>query len=182
MNPSEYAYNFGSVEGVESTSANCRRYPPNLKPDIFTDQFTYCNGTQLKLADCNSGSEQYMSSDYYEWSASTSAQQLLFIFPTRKILTTITLYYYSDSDRGLPRLRFVAVPDVFNVWEAPAAAYKYVEVAAVSHSGEPAGHRNVSIEFNFNTKKVLLSKFSSALAFAVSEVEFYICHSKSVTR
>ena len=165
----------GSFSTVESTSANCRRYPPGLKPGIFTEQFTYCNGTQLKLADSNLGSEQYISSDYYELPASTSTQWLLFSFPTRVNLTTITLHYYSDSDRGLPRLRFFAVPDDFNVWDAPTAAHKYVEVAAVSHSGEPAGRRNVSIEFNFNTKKVLLFKIRSALAFAVSEVEFISC-------
>ena len=116
-----------------------------------------------------------MSSDHYEWSASTSNQKLLFSFPTRVNLTTITLHYYSDSNRGLLRLWFVAVPDDFGVWDAPAGAHKYVEVAAVSHSGELAGHRNVSIEVNFNTKKVLLFKFRSALSFAVSEVEFSIC-------
>ena len=180
--PSEYAYNFGSVQSVESTSANCRRYPPGLEVDIFTEQFIHCNGTQLKLTDSNLGSEQYINSDYYEWSASTRSQ-LLFLFPTRVNLTTISLHYYSDSDRGLPRLRFFVVPDDFDVWDAPTAARdRYVEVAAVSLDGAPAGPTNVSIEFNFRTKKVLLLKFRSAFDFAVSEVEFSICHSKLVTR
>ena len=157
MYSSEYAYKCGSVQSFESASANCRRYLSGLKVGIFTEQFIHCNGTQLKLTDSNLGSEQYISSDYYEWSAS-SAHQLLFIFPTRVNFTAITMHYYSDSDRGLPRLRFFAVPDDFDVWDAPHAAYRYVEVAAVSPGGEPAGPRNVSIEFNFNTMKVLLLK------------------------
>ena len=153
----------------------------SLKVGIFTEQFVHCNGTQLKLTDSNLASEQYISSDHYEWSASASVQ-LLFIFQTRVNLTTITLHYYSDSVRDLPRLRFFVVPDNFNVWNAPSAAYRYVEVAAVSPGGEPAGPRNVSIKFNFNTKKVLLSKFGSALNFALSEVDFCICPSKLATR
>ena len=52
------------------------------------------------------------------WSAGRGGQ-LLFIFPTRVSLTTITLHYYSDSVPGLPRLRFYAVPDDFNARDAP---------------------------------------------------------------
>ena len=102
--PSEYAYNHGSVNRDENTNANCRRYPLGLEQGVFTYQFTHCDGTQLKLADSDLGSEQHISSDYYEWPASTSTQQLLFTFPTRVNLTTITLHYYSDSNRGLLRL------------------------------------------------------------------------------
>ena len=91
INPSECAYNFGSVQTDESTSANCRSYPPGFELGIFTNQF---NGTQLKLAGSNLGSEQYISSDYYEWPASTATQQLLFSSLTRINLTTITLHYY----------------------------------------------------------------------------------------
>ena len=147
-----YAYNFGSVSRVESTSANCRMYPPGLNVGIFTDQFTHCNGTQLQLADSDLGSEQYISSDYYEWPASTSTQQLWFLFPTRVHLTTITLHYYSDSDRDLPRLRFYVIPGDFDIWCAPTVVHKYVDVAVLSPGGEPTGRRNVSIKVNFNTK------------------------------
>ena len=42
----------------------------------------------------------------------------------------------------------------------------------MSHSGEPACHKNVSTEFIINANKVLMFKYSSELAFAVSEVEF----------
>ena len=48
------------------------------------------------------------------------------------------------------------MPDDFDVWDAPTPALRHVEVAAVSPGGEPVGRRNVSIEFNFSTKKVLL--------------------------
>ena len=102
---------------------------------------------------------------------------MLFIFPTRVSLTTITLHYYSDSHRGLPRLRFYAAPDDHNIWDVPTTSYPHVDVAAHA-GGEPTGCRNISINVNFNTNKVLMYKFSSSFQFAVSEVEFFACNGK----
>ena len=96
-------------------------------------------------------------------------------------MTTITLHYYSDSDRGLPRLRFYAVPDDFDIWDAPTTSITNVDVAAVPPGGEPAGRKNFSINVNFNTKKLLMYKFSSTFQFAVSEVEFFNCKQLSIT-
>ena len=180
MYPSEYAYSDDSVTRAESASANCRRYPHNLKPLPIgsTQDYYHCDGNQLRLADSDLGQEQYSNSDYYVWPTGRD-EQLLFIFPTRVSLTTITLHYYSDSDRGLPRLRFYAVPDDFDVWDAPTTGNPHVEVTAVLPSGEPAGRRNVSIDVNFNTQKVFMYKFSGSFQFAVSEVEFFLqCISK----
>ena len=75
---------------------------------------------------------------------------MLFIFPTRVNLITITLHYYSDSilDLGLPRLRVFVVPDDFDIWLAPSVSYSYVEVAAVPQGGRLAGRRNISISKN----------------------------------
>ena len=174
MYPSEYAYHVNSVSEQESASANCRRYPGGLQEEVFTEEYTHCNGTQLKLTDSNIGQEQYQISDYYVWPAG-SAAQLLFIFPTRVSLTTITLHYYSDSAQGLPRLSFYAVPNGFDVWNAPTASNPSVDVASVPPGGEPAGQRSVNITVNFNTMKVLMYKFRSSFAFAVSEVEFFTC-------
>ena len=175
---SEYAYRDDSVNRAESGSANCRRYPESgLQTGVFTDQYTHCDGMQRKLTDSDLGQEQYHHTDYYVWIAGKDAQ-LLFIFPTRVSLTTITLHYYSDSDQGLPRLRFYAVPDDFNVWDSPATTYPRVKVAAVPSDGEPAGRRNVSINFNFNTRKVLMCIYSSTFEFAISEVEFFTCSGK----
>ena len=108
----------------------------------------------------------------------SSGHQLLFIFSTRVNLTTITLHYYSNNALGLPKLRFWSVPNDFEIWDAPTASYSYVEVAAMPPGGVPAGRRNVSVDFYFNTKKVLL-RFSNTYAFAVSEVEFCSCNGKS---
>ena len=179
MYPSEYAYHDHSVNRDESASAKCRRYPPsNLPGGLHTEDYIHCDGTQLKLADSNFGQEQYQSTDYYVWS-SRSGEQLLFIFPTRVSLTTITLHYYSDSVQGLPRLVFYAVPDDFGVWDVPTTSYPQVNVASVLPGGEPAGHRSVSINFNFGThKKVLMFKYGSTIRLAVSEVQFFICSSK----
>ena len=168
MYPSEYAYRDDSVSRAESASAKCRRYPP------YADDYTHCDGRQFKLADSNFGREQYRSSDYYVWSAGGDGQ-LLFIFSLRVSLTTITLHYYSDSDRGLPRLTFYAVPDDFDVWDAPTTSMPHIDIASVLP--ELAQHRNVSINVDFNmTRKVLMYKYRSRFQFAVSEVEFFICN------
>ena len=125
--------------------------------------YIYCDGDQLKLSDSDRGSNtEYTASSYYVWSAG-SHEQLLFIFPTRVSLTTITLHYYSDSVRGLPRLRFYAVPDELNVWDSPINA----PLVGIPSVPDPIGGRNVKIKVNanFNTKKVLMSKLSSPLQF-----------------
>ena len=56
--------------------------------------------------------------------------------------------------------------------DALPSGTQHVEVAVVVPGGEPAGRRNVSINVNFNAKKVLMYKFSATYQFAVSEVEF----------
>ena len=177
MYPSEYAYKSNSVYKSERSSANCRPYASGLAANVFTDDYNHCDGTPLRLADSDLGSEQFsLSSDYYVWNNGTSGSPLLFIFPTRVKLTTITLHYYSDTARGLPRLRFWSVPDDFEVWDTLLASYSRVEIAAVPPGGEPAGHRNVTVNFNFmNIKKILMYKFSSSIASALSEVEFFTC-------
>ena len=177
VNPSEYAYRDDSVTRVESASANCRRYPENLLQGetIFTNEYTHCDGTRLKLANTNLGQEEYQATDHYLWTTG-KAEQLLFIFPTRVSLTTITLHYYSDSVRGRPRLRFYAVPDDFDVWDAQTLGTPYAGIASVPPGGESAGRRSVSISVNFNIKKVLMLKYSSNLQLAVSEVEFFRCN------
>ncbi len=160
---SEYAYRDDSVNRAESASANCRRYSAYLQAPagVFTKQYVHCDGIQRKLTDSDLGGEQYQPTDYYQGHVG-SDEQLLFIFPTTVSLTTITLHYYSDTFRDLPRLRFHAVPDDFDVWDVPFTSYLYVNVASVSPGGEPANHRNVSINVNFNTKKVLMYKYSSS--------------------
>ena len=177
--PSEYAYHMDSVYRSERTSANCRNYPSN--PERSED-YIHCDGTLLRLTDSDFGSEQYTPSDYYVWQTDeTRNYQLLFIFPTRFNLTTITLHYYSDGVRDLPRLSFYAVPDDFDVWDAPTSGYSYVDVAAVPPSGELAGHRNVSIMYYRYTSKLLLVKSASSYSFQVSELEFlcYNCNGKN---
>ena len=177
--PSEYAYLGNSVTRMESTSANCRMYQDGLSENIGTETFYHCDGKLLKLADSDFGSEQYRSSEYYVWSARTSTRQLLFIFPTMVNLASIAIHYYSDSDsiqgrsHSLSKLKFYVVPDTFEVWDAPKSGYRYAQVDATEPGGEPAGHRSVSINVNFNTKKVLMQKFTSMFHFAVSEVEFF---------
>ena len=172
--PSEYVYNRYSVYHSESMSANCRNYPSgDATASVHPENYIHCDGTTLRLSDSDIGPETYNSSDYYVWTPGSGNRQLLFIFPTRVDLTTITLHYYSDSVRGLPRLRFWFVPDDFDVWYAPDVTNSYVEVAAMPPDGGPAGPRNVSVGFSVTTMKLLMVKFSSTYSFAVSEVEFF---------
>ncbi len=112
---------------------------------------------QRKLTDSDLGQQQYQYTDYYRWPTDSDGQ-LLFIFPTAVSFTTITLHYYSDNFRGLPRLRFYAVPDDFDIWDRPTTSYPRVDVASVPPGGEPAGHRKFTINVNSNTKKVLMYK------------------------
>ena len=176
MYPSEYAYQRNSVTRSERSSANCRPYESGLDEKASaTQNYNHCVGSQLRLTDSDLGSEQYRSSVYYVWNAGSSDHQLLFIFPTRVNLTTITLHYYGDNVRGLSRLRFFAVPDDFAIWDGLVSSYSNVEIAAVPPGGEPAGRRNVSVNVNFTTKKILMYKYSSSLMLAVSEVEFFTC-------
>ena len=95
-------------------------------------------------------------------------------------MTTITLHYYSDSVRGLPRLVFHAVSDDYNIWDGLRTNYRPTEVAAVPPDGEPVGLMNVNINVSFNTRKVLMYKSSADFGFAVSEVEFFTCDSKLI--
>ena len=185
--PLEYAYHKDSVTRMESASANCRMYQDGLSElNTGTEHYYHCDGWPLKLTDSNLGLEQYTSNAYYVWSAGTDKRQLLFIFPTMVNLASITLHYYHDSDsiqgrsHSLPRLRFYAVPNTFDIWNTLTTSYKYVEVAAVPPGGEPAGPRNVSINVSFNTKKVLMQKFRSKFYFAVSEVQFFTCLGKLI--
>ena len=162
---------------MTTSEANCETYPSNSEDGGI--DYTHCDGTQLKLTDSDLGSEQYNSGDYYVWNTVSSIGRLLFIFQTRVNLTTIALHYYSDNDKGLPRLRFFAVPDDFEVWTAQTGSNRLVDIDAVLPGGEPAGRRNISVNVDFmNVKKVLLYKFSGSIILAASEVEFFTCISK----
>ena len=173
MYPSEYAYHRDSVYRTERASANCRNYL--VSPQLGSEKYIHCDGTQLRLTDSDIGSNQYTSSDYYVWPDETRSSQLLFIFPTRVTLTNITLHYYHTSVIGLPRLRFYAVPDDFYAWDPPTSSYNHADIAAVPPAAgeELSGHRNVSVGFNVITMKLLMYKFSSTFSFAVSEMEFF---------
>ena len=186
MFPSEYAYHRDSVYRTERDSANCRNYPKGLSFTSGSEEYIHCDGTALRLTDSDLGPEQYNSSEYYVWDDSGSrSSQLLFIFPTRVNLTTITLHYYSDRYRGLPRLKFNAVPDDFDIWEtlSSESSYRYAEVAAISTDEEPAGHRNISVHFRFNTMKIRLFRFRTSLKFALSELQFIasVCSGQQVS-
>ena len=53
--------------------------------------------------------------------------------------------------------------------------------AEIPPGGDTAGRRNVSINANFNTKKILMYKYSSSFSFAVSEVAFFNCFASTST-
>ncbi len=168
MYPSEYAYQDDSVSRAERNRANCRRYPERAGDSEVV--YIHCDGEQLRLTNSDIGADtEYSIGSYYSWSIWWDAQ-LLFTFPTVFSLTTITLHYYSDSDRGLPRLRFYAVLDDIDVWDTLATGTPYADIAEAQPGVEPAGRRSVSINVNFNTRKVLMYKYHSSFIFTVSEM------------
>ena len=174
MYPSEYAYQENSVYGTERDSANCRNYPRSGLPGVSTEDYIHCDGTPLRLTDSDLGSQQFTVTDYYTWLVDeTRSHQLLFIFPTRINLNTITLHYYRTSGRGLPRLRFYAVPDDFDIRDAPTSSFYHVDVVAMPPGRESAGQSNVCFNVTTVTMKLLMIKFRSSFSFAVSEVEFF---------
>jgi hypothetical protein len=71
-------------------------------------------------------------------------------------------------------LRFYAVPDDFDVWDAPTSGTPFVGVSEVALGADP-GRSKDRINANFNTNKVLMYKFRSSFQFAVGEVEFTTC-------
>ena len=176
MLPTEYAYLGDSVTRSERDSANCMNYPQiqtGIPPGVHSEHYIHCNGTQLRLSDSEAGSQsQYVQMDYFEWPVGSDSRYLLFIFPTRVKLTNITLHYYSSHSRGLPPLRFYAVPDDFNVWDATPSSASVTVAAIPAGSQLTASNTNISIDVNFNTKKVLMVKAGSTYKFTLSEVEF----------
>ena len=64
------------------------------------------------------------------------------------------------ASKGLPRLRFLAVPDDFDVWNAPTLSFSHVDIAAVPTGEWSVSHRNVRLSFNTTTRKILTFKFS----------------------
>ena len=190
VQPTEYAYHKQATGtgGGEAATAMCTVYPEGLANDTESDvdlseRYTHCNGTQLRLTDSELGPEKSINySLYYEWGKGTT--QLLFIFSTRVNLTTITLHYYSGGQYSLPSLTFYAVPDNFYVWNN-ATFGNYTFVTLTSEPQADLGsksRRNVSVNVNFNTKKVLMVKERSGFNFAVSEVEsFTRCNGKMIS-
>ena len=111
--------------------------------------------------------------------ASTMATSIPYILCSKvDLFLSVSTIIGSDNFRGHPRLRIYAVPDDVYVWNSPTTSHPHVDVAAIPSGGEPAGCRNVSINVNFNTKKVLMYKFSSTFMFEVSEVQFFNCSCK----
>ena len=181
VEPTQYSYKNTSV--IRPNSENCIKYGwnDNNGDNVDATQYIHCQGNKL-LTDSNIGPSQLTSwTPLYVWTSSTS-QRILFVLPASISLTMMTLHYYSgyyqSSHRaGLPRMKFYAVPDDFDVWDAVANSAFSVVVSAVSPEEQrPAGRRSVSISFNSNTMKVLMVKFNSDFHLALSEVEFFTCH------
>ena len=106
---------------------------------------------------------------------------LVFTFPTRVNLTTITLHYYSDNIRGFgfPCLEFTALRE-YRV--SGGSVYEGTTIEAprpVPPDGESTGPRSISVNHvNRTTKYIRMSIVGCNLqpvTFALSEVEFFTC-------
>ena len=113
------------------------------------------------------------------WSAGVTVRRMLFTLPERVNLTGITLHYFSDSNRGLSRILFYAVPDDFKLGDGVRSFYNQAIVETKLPSNrEQNGPTNFTVNLDFNTKKVLMLKILSNFQFALSEVEFFTCNGK----
>ena len=108
--------------------------------------------------------------------------ELVFIFPTRVNLTTITLHYYSDNIRGFgfPCLEFTALQDDYRIAGDRVRQGTTIEAPRpVPPDGESTGPTSISVNHvNRTTKTILMSIIRCNLqpvTFALSEVEFFTC-------
>ena len=102
--------------------------------------------------------------------------------PCRVTLTSITLHYYSDSQRGLPPLALFAVPDYFEPWGPIHESSKHVDIDAVP-PGKRLGIRryvNLTVDFNSTTKVLMITDNDIFYEFSLCEVEFRECKNASM--
>ena len=113
----------------------------------------------------------------YIWSS--DPDQVLFIFSSQKLINSITLHYYSNEDnQGLPKLRFFAVPEDFEVTNRTRSTYPTRVLDAVFPGDEGTGLRNKTRDVPFNTTKILMTKgFTKNYQFYLSEIEFFTSNS-----
>ena len=122
------------------------------------------------LTDSNAGGNTSNTQDYLVWNSTNRFSRLLFTFPTKIVLRTITLYYFvgRGSATANPRLEFLAVPDDFTLGGTTPDSTSLLS-ATLSEAGSSA---NVSLCPTMMSK-LLVTKNNEDYRFGLSEVEFF---------
>ncbi len=109
----------------------------------------------------------------YIWGS--EEDRVLFTFSTEKSFNSLAIHYFSNSDnQGLPKLKFYAVPDDFEVQDALKNEYLMAIIDEVRPGRENEGLCNKSKAVNFQSSKILMTKgYTKTYQFYVSEVEFF---------
>ncbi len=109
----------------------------------------------------------------YTWG--NKDDRVLFTFSSTKSIDSIVIHYFSNSDnQGLPKLRFNAVPDDFEVMDTIERSYPLGIIDAVRPGREEPGLKNKSRNVGFETRKILLTKKKKKnYLFSLSEIEFF---------
>lgn len=132
--------------------------------------------TPALLTDGQYGADTYGSTDHYYIAQHGDSYQILFTFPTIKVVSYIMLYYYSNitGDQSLPIVSVYIVNDDFNVWDSPTTSW-IDEVGPSNLPPTQAGLKQERITVKSASRKWLLRFRQLEHQFYLSEVAFFSC-------
>ncbi len=163
------------VLGLKSGDSQCTPLG-SLAVDTASDsQYVSCEGlTRITNADKSLPSfTQDSLNSVYIWPS--QEDKVLFTFSEQKQIDSLAIHYYSNFDnQGLPKLRFYAVPEDFEVQDEVKSSYPMSIIDEVRPRREQEGLRNKSRTVAFQTSKILMTKSDTKnYQFYLSEVEFF---------
>jgi hypothetical protein len=132
--------------------------------------------TPALLTDGQFGADNYSSTENYYIAQHGDSYQILFTFPTIKVVRYIMLYYYNNvtGNKSLPRVSVYIVNDDFNVWDSPTTSW-IVEVGPSNLPPTQAGLKQERITVDSASRKWLLRFRQLEHQFYLSEVAFFSC-------
>lgn len=152
--------------------------PSGINP---TD-YTRCTNLS-RLTDSELGPEELTANDsrVYRWEIGENLVLFTYNAPP-KLISAVTVYYYRNNDDiiGLPKIRFCAVPENSEVWNASdplnndCRSQNEIRPDSDVACSNPPCRENVTIAFNYVTNNVLLEIAESKnFQLVVSEVQFF---------
>ena len=163
------------VLGLSSGDSQCTPLG-NLAVDTPSDaNYVSCEGP-TRITDSQKSLPVFTQDSpdsVYIWGS--QKDKVLFTFSDQKDIHSLALHYFSNSDnQALPKLRFYAVPEDFEVQDEVRGSYPMTIIDEVRPGREQEGLRNKSKTVDFHTSKILMTKsYTKNYQFYLSEVEFF---------